>query len=388
MKVVFIADNRNRRNLGCRATSIALSALISQRHDIVGCISGSLTLMSRPDVEEFLTWDFEKSIRNIKQHSSVDKRYRELDLDRYDFDAIVINGEGTMIMTTPPRIDTMYYLLFCYWARKKGKHVFFVNAMYSDCPVTGRNLTTLQLTNEILSQCDFVSARDPFSYRYVTENMKSIKLEYIPDALFTWYSKRAPEEMLWRVRELMPFGMESDGNLREGCLRSRRYLLISGGSLAARTKAEATESYTMLVNQLKKVTDLEIVLLEACGGDSFLYDVAKKTHTILISAHLPIFMLLNLLSHAAIFLSGRFHPSIMASLGNVPCVFFEPNSHKNLGLQEMLGYRPIMQFHACPTQEDIAKICNIVSRICSGQVLVRMDIQSLAQKASELLRFL
>lgn len=387
MKILFIADNRNRKNLGCRATSIALSSLVSQRHDIVGCITGALTLL-RPTAEDFLSWDFEKTISNIKSYAAVDKRYQQLDLDRYDFDGIVINGEGTMIMSSPPRIDTMYYLLFAYWAKKKKKNVFFVNAMYSDCPVSERNKTTLQFTNDILSQCDFVSARDPLSYRYAVENLKSVKLEYVPDALFTWLSKANLEDLFWRKRELMPFGMESDADLREGCLKSRRYILISGGSLAARNKPGAIESYCALVDSLKRVADLDIVLLEACDGDSFLYDVAKKTDTMLISANLPIFILFNILSHATVFVSGRFHPSIMASIGRVPCIFFEPNSHKNLGLQEMLGYHPVRQFHACPTQEDVSDICNIVSRILYGRVLVRIDIQSLSRKAAELLKFM
>ena len=43
MKIVYVGDNRNRGNYGCRGTSTALSQLISQNNEIVGRISGKYT---------------------------------------------------------------------------------------------------------------------------------------------------------------------------------------------------------------------------------------------------------------------------------------------------------------------------------------------------------
>lgn len=43
MRVVYVGDNRNRGNFGCRGTSTALSQLISQQNTIVGRISGKYT---------------------------------------------------------------------------------------------------------------------------------------------------------------------------------------------------------------------------------------------------------------------------------------------------------------------------------------------------------
>ena len=43
MKVVYVGDNRNRGNFGCRATSTALSQLISEKNEIVGVVSGKYT---------------------------------------------------------------------------------------------------------------------------------------------------------------------------------------------------------------------------------------------------------------------------------------------------------------------------------------------------------
>jgi len=43
MKIVYVADNRNRGNYGCRGTSTALSMLISEKHEIVARVTGRFT---------------------------------------------------------------------------------------------------------------------------------------------------------------------------------------------------------------------------------------------------------------------------------------------------------------------------------------------------------
>ena len=43
MKIVYVGDNRNRGNFGCRATSTALSQLIEKNNVIVGTVSGRYT---------------------------------------------------------------------------------------------------------------------------------------------------------------------------------------------------------------------------------------------------------------------------------------------------------------------------------------------------------
>ncbi len=49
MKIIYIGDNRNRGNYGCRATSTALSMLVSHNNKIVGRVKGDSTYFY-PDV--------------------------------------------------------------------------------------------------------------------------------------------------------------------------------------------------------------------------------------------------------------------------------------------------------------------------------------------------
>ena len=329
-----------------------------------------------------MSWNFERTIKRIKYLSETVPLFNEINLDRYDYDIAIINGEGTMIMTTPERIDTLMYLLFVYWAKKRGKTVYFVNAMYSDCPKSGRNAHTLSITDKVLRDCDLVSARDPLSYRYLQQNMTLQNCRYIPDALFTWY-KYVTSGKVDNSRWFAYFGFETDRNLRGQDL-SEGYICISGSSRSAWDQKTAKSAYTDLVKAVKSATTKPILLLQVCSGDNFLQDVARDTDTLFIPMNTAIILGLNILAHAEVYISGRYHPSIMASLGGTYCIFLGANSHKNIGLQEMLEYAAPSEFGAFPSQEDIREICRILADyLGKDNEFVREKIRSTAQRLAE-----
>lgn len=415
MKILYIGDNRNRPNYGCRGTSAALSEMIGEENVIVRRISGRLTkdlsfvyiplwdgwlnrfIYKNKDINnfvrkairkcpdsirqrcDFLSKDFEKSIELIKKYSQVNREYREINLDLYSYDAIVINGEGDMIMTSPERRSSLYYLLFAYWAKKKEKKVFFVNAMFSDCPATGRNENTVLLTRKIFSKCDAIIVRDPVSYRYAKEVIGLEECKYVPDALFSWSKYYHEKEWIRHIRDILPFGYESDKELTSLDMVSHEYICVSGSSAAAWNPSEATERYIDLVKALKKSFHSAIYIVPTCSGDAFLEEVARKTHTIFVPIQISIIAGLNLLAHAGLFVSGRYHPSIMASLGGTPCIFLGANSHKNMGLQEMLEYDVCKEYHACPTEDDIEEICK-EAVILMNDVELRKKIREVSAK--------
>ena len=43
MRIVYVGDNRNRGNFGCRATSTALAQIIEKNNEIVGTVTGRYT---------------------------------------------------------------------------------------------------------------------------------------------------------------------------------------------------------------------------------------------------------------------------------------------------------------------------------------------------------
>ncbi len=83
----------------------------------------------------------------------------------------------------------------------------------------------------------------------------------------------------------------------------------------------------------------------------------------------------------------------MASLGGTYCIFLGANSHKNIGLQEMLEYENITEYGACPDSEDISRICRKLVDYLNGdnkQVRAKIKIvaEKLASEAQELLCYI
>lgn len=152
--------------IGCRSTSIALSQLVSKKHEIIDYISGNFTLNKGyvffiPGLPKWvyfilgkiplwklfrqiwwkalrkvvnsdrsLMFDFArnspiKSLKNFLRCLPANEHLQELNLLNYSFDALVINGEGTMIMEDPARRDSLIYMMLTFWAKKLGKKVFF-----------------------------------------------------------------------------------------------------------------------------------------------------------------------------------------------------------------------------------------------------------------------
>lgn len=422
MKILYIGDNRNRVNWGCRATSKALKdILINSQNEVVSTIDGKEThtsftrtlyskkisvkwfkrfenrkhnlvfypiykaIVSQGIEKDFLTGNLEKSIeffeKNYMYFPSLVKIYEDLSKS----DAIVINGEGTMIFSTPARRDTLFYLFMLKLGQKLGKKTYLINAMISDCPKTGRNLQTVKTTLEIFAKADAITLRDPLSFRILKEmdTESCVKFEFIPDALFSWRKYFESGQFSPPVigDSIIPWP-EEDQYFGKFDF-SKPYICISGSSSAAWTPKEAVGGYIELVKKIKTL-GYNVFLVPTCSGDKFLEDVAEATKTPLLPVNMQILIGASILANAEIFISGRFHPSILASLGGTPCIFMGSNSHKNKSLQEMLDYKEIVEFNAIPTASDIEKIFSFTERLLNNKEILSKERNRIKSKVDEL----
>ena len=114
-----------------------------------------------------------------------------------------------------------------------------------------------------------------------------------------------------------------------------------------------------------------------------LHEVSRKTGIPIIPFQIPIILGTIILANARVFISGRHHPSILASLGGTPCVFLASNSHKTLSMQEVLEYDLVREFSALPSDQDCDQIvATAASRLKAGDAL-RQTIQQVVQRRSE-----
>ena len=422
MKVLYVADNRNRGNYGCRATSTALSMLVGEKHEIVGRVTGRYTHYDtgnlvfckyfpswvykamgkskrwdrlRPLVHgilhfitrrhylfgpcDFVCQDMEKMIENFKKCLPANGQLKEFDIESYDFDAMVVNGEGSFIFCTPPWRESLVISMCMYWALKLGKKVYFMNAMFSDMPDSPRNQKTLNLVNDLFSRCEVVVARESTSFEYVKANLPSVKPILKPDALFTWYKLINDGHKVENGKYYLAHNAEKDESYFNQDF-SQPYILVSGSSspVIAKNRNKAVTAYSKLVDKIKNSYSGKVYLIQVCEGDDFLNDVAELTKTPIIALETPLLAAAKILANAQVFVSGRYHPAIMASQGGTPCVFMGSNSHKTFSLQNLLGYSDVKEYNVIPDEYDIEEMTAKALHYVDIPEEVRKRIQSRA----------
>lgn len=399
MKVVYVGDNRNRGNYGCRGTSTALSQLIAKNNQIVGRISGRYTNFDTGEIyfvqgknkqfyekkqhhkywnyerkllymfhrfedrggkywlgkHDFATLNFDQCISNLIDCLPANPFLKEFDLRRYNFDALVVNGEGSFIFATPAWRESVVEAMEMYWAKKMGKKVFYLNGMLSDDPHSAHNQATVDAMKPLFNRCDGFCVRENESLDYVNKYFPEVEAQVFPDALFTWYDIVNDDHKIENGKYYIPRTAECDEAYYEFDF-TKPYACISGSSaligVCQGDMSMAVRVYSRLVNKAKEKLGVNIYLIQVDEGDEFLQEVGKVTKTPVISMETPLIPAAKILANSRVYISGRYHPAIMASLGGTPCVFMSSNSHKTGSLQDLLQYDERKEFNLLPTEEE------------------------------------
>ena len=421
MKVFFVGDNQTNVNWG-RSASVALRQLLAGTFEITGCVTGELFDLSKADVgyidtimpakyyrlfrhslnhesrrplrwyiqlerflgaRDFIEEDPAASVSNLLRNA---KRYPALgricdELNQADF--MVVDGDGDIVFSRPPRRQTLFLLAMIELAIRLKKPVFLVNSMISDCPITGRNDKTLAAARNLFAKCRAVYLRDPESQTYANTLMPEVKVRFVPDSLFTWFPIFEDKASHPPVNGdfLMPFPemVEYWGKLDF----SVPYICIGGGALSSTQPDQAAECYTRLVEAAKEL-GYRVYLTENDFPDSYLRWVSNKTRVGIVPANAPILLCGAVLAHARLFISGRYHPSIFASLGGTPCIFLQSNAHKMGSLSRLLNYKSSRQFSSFPNPSEIAGIVSTAREYLDLGEPLREQIQATARKHYEL----
>lgn len=409
-------DSTDRLNWGARAAHLATHQILSGADDQIERLSGDYQTQARPinlvlpewlschlRVRRHRAWwaraymkaehlldgqeDYihprpEVSVRNILNNLD-DEHIRGLYEAVRRHDTIVVDGDGDMIFKADPRRNLLADLALIELGRHFDKEVYYVNSIFADCPVTGRNEALAARCLRTLEKCDGVAFRDPQSLELYRELGGREDAQCIPDTLFHWYDdlkdsrRHLPEDGDF----VIPYGWEDRRHF--GRLDfSSPYVCVTGGSRAAFTPEDASEGFCRLVSRLHEL-EHPVYLVPTCGGDRFLHEVAEETGTPIIPGEVPILMGGAILANARLFVTGRYHPSIMAASGGTPCVFLGADSHKTLSIQRMLGYEEPHAFSAIPPPEEHSGILAECRERLDGGQTVRDRIQRNAEARAE-----
>ena len=420
MKVFFVGDNRTAINWG-RAASIALAQLLSGSFEITGRITGDFfdlstaeagyvgTLMPpkyyplfryllvrgrhRPlawyikmerlfGAKDFIAEDPGVSIDNLLAHKHRRPALARIYDQAANSDLMVIDGDGDIIFSTPPRRTTLFLLAMIELGIRLKKPVFLVNSMISDCPLTGRNNVTLAAAKGLLARCRAVSLRDFESLEYVQREMPDVNSSFIPDSLFAWLPLYANgcSHPPSNGDFLLPH--PERGEYWRKLDFSQPYICIGGGALAASQPNRSTECYLRLVDAIRRL-GYSVYLTENDLPDSFLQGVASEKDVGVVPVDAPIHLCGAILAHARLFVSARYHPSIFASLGGTPCIFLASHAHKMGSLPRVLNYQDQREFNAFPTDSDIVEIVSAARSYLDQAETLRISIREAAKLRCE-----
>jgi polysaccharide pyruvyl transferase WcaK-like protein len=429
MKVYWVGDNRSSLNWG-RAASLALGQLLSGSFEIAGRLSGEYfdlgtseagyvgTLLPpqyarhfqymlrrrtrRPfswyikleelwGAQDFIADEPASSIDNLLAHKHRHPALARIYDQAANADLLVLDGDGDIIFRTPPRRSTLFLLAMIELGVRLNKPVFLVNSMISDCPLTGRNNRTLAAAKRLFPQCRAVALRDPESLEYVQKEMPATNSGLIPDSLFAWFPLYAGGNSYPPSNGdfLLPHPEKDEywGKLDF----ARPYICIGGGAMGCHDVERSVESYGHLVEAIRQL-GCRVYLTENDVPDSFLQRVAREKNVGLVPVDAPILSCGAVLAHARLFISGRYHPSIMASLGGTPCVFLESHAHKMRSLSRVLEYDTAEPFSPFPDESEITRIVTTAQRyLDQGETLrarIRQASQARCAEASTLPSFL
>ena len=420
MKVFFVGDNRGTVNWG-RAASIALDQLLSASFVITGRVPCDFFDLSAAEAgyvgtfmppryyrhfrylmarrwrrpigwyinleqlfgaKDFIAEDPTGSIDNLLAHKHRYPALAQIYDHAAEADLLVVDGDGDIIFSTPPRRSTLFLLAMIELGIRLKKPVFLVNSMISDCPLTGRNNTTLAAAKRLLPQCRAVSLRDPESLEYVRTEMPETNSSLIPDSLFAWFPlyARGNSHPPLNGDFLLPHPERDEywGKLDF----SQPYICIGGGALVSSQPDRSVQCYGRLVDAIRQL-GYRVYLTENDLPDSFLQQVAKEKNVGIVPADAPILMCGAVLAHARLFISGRYHPSIFASLGGTPCIFLGSHAHKMGSLSRVLEYDVQREFNAFPGDSDIAEIVSTARKYLDQCETLRARIRQVARLRSD-----
>nr|WP_246256579.1 polysaccharide pyruvyl transferase family protein [Isoptericola halotolerans] len=336
-------EAQTRLNWGGRSTSLALAEILEQHagRSIVSTIGAPHILGQLCDIDVRTDG---RSVFELVDDLAVEiaaprpatTKLAEIHDALTAADELVVNGEGDFILTE--RLTLVRTMAMMRAAKLLGKPVFLVNSILSYAG--GRSDAHALAREEVgrtLARCDAVCYRDPASLALHGELYPEISASWLPDALFAWapHADRLADRVGFSpVAEGLPLAvhrMLADGD---------PYVVLSGTSLAGVDTDDFRATVAPLGERLR-ADGTHLVFAGSDTPDRKLAESLTGLDVHQVDPRVPLAAASLLLWHAAAMISGRYHPSILASLGGTPFLLMASNSHKTRSLLDVVdsGWR-------------------------------------------------
>lgn len=286
-------------------------------------------------------------------------------------DIIYINGEGNIVNGTDQygkyRMGARY-ILFMAWVSKikYKKPTLIVNHT-----VDPNNSNAFEMISHIYPYLDEVYVREPLSLPILERN-KITNGIFVPDAL--WAYKPSDH---WEIPDVLKSEIDF----------SKPYICIGDSSgfknAYNKVKWDVPTVLGNIIDELQKITPQIIFVDGYNGGSDDINQIIRKKHLGYVNLNNCSYHdLYHVLKRAQIFISGRWHASILSILANTPILLWGADSHKTRSLYTILDY-PYPFFEVSTLPVNIEELIDTTKQIIKNKEQIKTDIHNKSIVLSE-----
>lgn len=241
-------------------------------------------------------------------------------------DVVLVNAEGSIVKGTSEcgihREGALYSLFISYLA----KEVYKKDCYIINHTVDPQNEDVVEIIKKVYPLLDGIYVRESMSQREL-EKYGIFNTKYVPDALFAYEPDKD-----WKPSEVIK--KKIDFSKPYICLGDSSGL----GAVGISVRWDIKIYYVELIEKLKKICP-QIIFIDGFNewNNDINYVVSKTEIVRLSMRDIDYQDLYQIFHRSRLFLSGRWHTSILAQLAGTPIVLWGADSHKTQALYEMLS---------------------------------------------------
>lgn len=261
-------------------------------------------------------------------------------------DIIIINGEGNLVKGTDSRgiyrIGGLYILFMAYFCKSvMNKKTYMINHT-----VDPQNKDIKEIIRHIYPLLDGIYVRERLSLNLL-KSWGVDNARFVPDALFS----ADLENRVWKPNPILALE-KIDFSSDFICIGDSSAILNKNGKIGW----DIEKTYISLINSLKAVCPQIVFVDGFTGGCEEINNAVRKTKTPCISLKNANYKdLYQIFKHCSLFISGRWHASILSLMAGCPILLWGADSHKTRALYELIDY-PFAFFEINHIPEEIRHI--------------------------------
>lgn len=289
-------------------------------------------------------------------------------------DVVFINGEGNIVHGTDAkgkyRMGARYILFMAWLAKVKYKKTTLI----VNHTVDPDNYNAFEMIEKIYPILDVVFVREKLSLPLLEKHGVNNAL-FVPDALFSYKDEKG-----WKPTPYLKSQIDF----------SKPYICI-GDSSGLRNryncvKWDVISNYVAIIEGLKEIVP-QIIFVDGFNGNNHkILQAINKTGIGSVNIKNTSYRdLFHVLGGAELFISGRWHASILSVLANTPILLWGSDSHKTKSLYPLLDYN-YRFFEVSSLPVNIPELVSEAKKIIDDSTQIKSKLKEKVALYSDLSR--